>query len=95
MMRDSVNAGKTRVLLAAALAFMAQGAWSEESNDAEPSAEAATAHETVTSVRPAEFDIPAYIEELNKRLSEKLAREIEALNAARVELAIAEVPTRG
>ena len=96
MKPDSVTAGKTRVLLVAALALMAQGAWSEESNDARASADAVNASETVTSApRPVEIDIAAYIEAFNKRLSEKLAREIEALNAARIEFVIAEVPTRG
>ena len=96
MKPDTVTAGKTRVLLAAALAFMAQGAWSEESNDARQPASTAAATETETSAtQPVEIDVKAYIEALNKRLSDELAREIEALNAARIELAIAEVPTRG
>jgi hypothetical protein len=93
MMLKSVTEGKT-LLLAGVLALVAQGAWSDESNDAKAPAAAGTA--TETSDRPAlEIDISAYIEALNKRLSEQLQRDIEALNAARVELAIAEVPTRG
>lgn len=96
MMLKTVTAGKTRVLLAAALAVMAQGAWSEESNDSQEPAGTAAANETVTSSeRPVEIDIRAYIEALNKRLADELAREIEALNAARIELAMPEVPTRG
>jgi hypothetical protein len=98
MKTDSVTAGKTRVLLVAALAFMAQGAWSEERSHARAEAPAliAGASETVTSApRPVEIDIAAYIEAFNKRLTEKLSREIEALNAARIELAMPEVPTRG
>ena len=96
MMLKTVTAGKTRVLLASALAIMAQSAWSDESDVAQAPADAPIANETAAPAeQPVSFDIPAYIEELNKRLSEKLNREIEALNAARVELALAEVPTRG
>lgn len=92
MMLKSVTEGK-KLLLAGVLALVAQGAWSEESNDAK---QLAAGNATETSARPAhEVDISAYIEALNKRLSEKLAREIDALNAGRVELVIAEVPTRG
>ena len=93
MMRKSVTEGK-RLLLAGVLALVAQGAWSEESTDAKAPAAAETA--TETSARPAlEIDISAFVEALNKRLSEQLRRDLEALNATRVELAIAEVPTRG
>jgi hypothetical protein len=73
MKTDSVTAGKTRVLLVAALAFMAQGAWSEERSHARAEAPAliAGASETVTSApRPVEIDIAAYIEAFNKRLTE-------------------------
>jgi len=92
----SVTAGKARALLATALALMAQGAWSEERNVEREPASTVAANETVASLRRSvEIEIRAIIEDLNKRLSEQLVREIEALNAARVELAIAEVPTRG
>jgi len=95
MKLKTVTAGKTTVVLAAALALMAQSALSEERNvEREPASIAA--NETVAALkRSVEVEIRAYIEALSKRLSEELAREIEALNAARVELAIAEVPTRG
>jgi hypothetical protein len=94
MMRNSVTDGKSRVLLAAVLALFAQGAWSDERRaDLEP---AVAPEETPSAARQRiEVEIRAYIEALNKRLTEELAREIEASNASRVELAIAEVPTRG
>ena len=96
-MLKSVTEGTTPVLLAGALALMAQGAWSDENRDSstEPVV-IVTATATATSAKlPVEIDIRAYIEALNKQISDELTREIEALNAARVELAIAEVPTRG
>jgi hypothetical protein len=96
MMQKSATAGKTRVLLAAALALMAQGALSEESKVARQPAGTEAASETLASAtRLAESEIRAFIEALNKRLAEELAREIEALNAARIEFAMPEVPTRG
>lgn len=96
MKLKTVTAGKTPVVLAAALALMAQSASGEERNVGREPATIAAANETVAALkRSVEVEIRAYIEALNKRLSEELAREIEAFNAARVELAIAEVPTRG
>lgn len=96
MKPKTVTAGKTPVVLAAALALMAQGASSEERNVERQPAGTAAASETIAALkRSVEIEIRASIEALGKRLSEELAREIEALNAARVELAIAEVPTRG
>jgi hypothetical protein len=96
MKLKTVTAGKTPVVLAAALALMAQSASSEERNIERQPAGTATAIETIESLkRSVEIELRAYVEALSKRLSEELAREIEALNAARVELAIAEVPTRG
>jgi hypothetical protein len=92
MMLKSVKAGNSRILFAGVLALIAQGAWSDESNDSQEPAVAVTE----TSVRPqVKVDINAYIEAFNERLSEELARAIEATNASRIEFAIAEVPTRG
>jgi hypothetical protein len=42
-----------------------------------------------------EADAKAYMEALNQRLAEELARDLKAIGAPRVELVIAEVPTRG
>jgi hypothetical protein len=92
-MLKSVTEGRSRVLLAGVLALIAQGALSEESVRSEEPTTVAT---TESSARlQVEIDVRAYIEALNKRLSEALAREIEALHASRIEIAIAEVPTRG
>jgi hypothetical protein len=75
---------------------MAQGAWSESNNDAQKPAVAATETVTVTAAEPpVEVDVRAHIDALNKRLVDELSRQIKALDAARTELVIAEVPTRG
>lgn len=96
MMLKSVTEGTTPVLLAGALALMAQGAWSDEHRESTEPAIIVTATATATSAKlPVEIDINAYIEALNRQISDELVREIEALSAARVELVIAEVPTRG
>jgi hypothetical protein len=92
MMLKSVTEGKSRILLAGVLALIAQGAWSDESNDSQEPAVAAT---EISVRRQVEVDIRTSIEAFNKRLSEELARAIEATNASRIEFAIAEVPTRG
>jgi hypothetical protein len=94
MLRKSVTEGTSRILLAGVLALVAQGAWSGERSEAREPAVAPTEAQTAAHQR-IEVEIRAYIEALNKRLIEKLARAIEATNAARIELAMPEVPTRG
>jgi hypothetical protein len=94
MMRKSVTPGTSRILLAGVLALVAQGARSDESSAAHRPAVAPQETETAARQR-IEIEIQAYIEALNKRLAEELAREIEASSASSIEIAIAEVPTRG
>jgi hypothetical protein len=93
MMIKSVREGKSPMLLAGVLALMTQSAWSDETQEA--SEPVAVAEAVAAARQRVEADAQAYIEALNQRLSEELARDYEAIGAARTVLVIAEVPTRG
>jgi hypothetical protein len=93
MLIKSVTERKSRILLAGVSALMTQAAWSEESKPTEP--EAIVDSRQADARQQVEADAKAYIEALNRRLMQELARDLEAIGAARVELVIAEVPTRG
>jgi hypothetical protein len=91
MMLKSVTERKSRILLAGVLAVMTQVAWSDDNRQApEPAVPVPAA-----LLLQLEADAKAYMEALNQRLAEELARDLEAIGAPRVELVIAEVPTRG
>ena len=85
--------GTSRILLSSALALSAQSAWSDDGQAARD--QAAGSEKTATAREQLEADVQAYIEAINRRLAEDLARDLEAIAASRIEIVIAEVPTRG
>jgi hypothetical protein len=103
MMSRKVKERMSRAALAGALFLLSQAALSSEGQ------EAARAPEKVTVTLPqdwAGYSLPtkvidssqqfaALTEALDKRVAKDLARQFETLEVSRVELAIAEVPTRG
>lgn len=100
MMRKTTKLRMSRVLVAGAVALLSQGAWSDDGNIAAsasttvgiqlPRPQMAPVHAKIAS------EVKAHVEALNRRLAEDLARALEeTLDASRIELAIAEVPTRG
>ena len=79
------------VLIAAALALLSQSAWSdqEEVRVTSPRMAIEIAQPKIAT------DAQAYIDALKQRLAEDLAKSLEAISASRIELVIAEAPTRG
>jgi hypothetical protein len=99
MMIKTTPEMKSRVLIAAVLGLLSQSAWSDQGQ----AATSALPEVRVTAPRQKieiadlkiSTDAQGYIEALNRRLAEDLAKDLEAIRASRVELVIAEVPTRG
>jgi hypothetical protein len=90
---------RQRVLLAGALALVSQAALSDETNAARTEAEeltvSAPSQEIAIADPRIETDAEAVIEAMNRQVAADLARIIEAISGARIELAISESPTRG
>ena len=93
MLIKSVTERKSRILLAGVLALLTQAAWTDEPDAA--ASKAPVAERPAEAIRQTDADAQAYIEALNRRLLQDLARDLEAISASRIELVIAEVPTRG
>jgi hypothetical protein len=98
-MNHTVAARKHRIVVAGALALMSQGAISGDSNASRNQFEELT----VTAPRPQiemtdariETDVKEQIEAVNRRFAKDLKNDLTTIGNTRIELVIAEVPTRG
>lgn len=99
MMIKTVTEGKTRVLIAGALALLTQGAWADDGEAARQApAEVKVSmpnQPIVIAETKLENDASEHIEALNRYLAAELEASLEAIRISRVELVLAEVPTRG
>lgn len=98
-MSKKITVRNGRLLSAAALVLLSRGAWSDDGQ--------ATRSESVGVTLPIpaamasvhakiETEVRAHVEALNRRLAEELARRLEEdIRSSRIELVMAEVPTRG
>jgi hypothetical protein len=93
------KAGKSRVLIAGALALLSQGAFSEEGRAAKDTAADITVsipnQRIEVEVAKLEASAREHIEALNARIAQEWAERLEAIGRKRFELVIVEVPTRG
>jgi hypothetical protein len=98
-MIKTIKAGKSRVLIAGALALMSQGVWSEEGQAAKDAAADITVSIPNQAIEVVAEKLQAsaseHIDALDQRIARDLADRLEAIGDSRFELAIAEVPTRG
>ena len=105
MTTELMTAKNSLALVAGLVALASQGAFSEDATvaPAKPEVGQDQAVITVTAPRQAieiaspelESDLSATIESLNRLLAKELEQRMDAIEAERIELAIAEVPTRG
>ena len=79
------------VLITGVLAFLSQSAWTDQEEVR------VTSERTAIEIAEPKIatDAQAYIDALKLRLAEDLAKSLEAISASRIELVIAEAPTRG
>lgn len=99
MMIKTVTEGKTRVLIAGALALLTQGVWADDGQAARNAPDvvkvSVSRDAVVTEEAKLDADAQAHIESLNRHIAAELEKNLEAIGFARIELVIAEVPTRG
>jgi len=98
-MIKTTTAGKSRVLIAGALALLSQGAWADGGEAAKVAASRVTVsipdQRIEIAAEKIDPSVRAHIEALNRQFAKELAERLEAIGKSRFELAIAEVPTRG
>jgi hypothetical protein len=98
-MSKKITVRDRRVLSAAALVLLSQGAWSDDGQAprSESAAVSLPLPAALASVHAKiEAEVRAHVEALNRRLAEELARRLEEdMRSSCIELVMAEVPTRG
>lgn len=96
MMIKTLTAGKTRVLIAGALAILSQSAWSDRGPAANSDLRLSIPQPRIEIATPKiEASAEAHIETLKRRIAEDLAASLAAIGDTRFELVTVEVPTRG
>lgn len=79
------------VLIAGVLALLSQSAWTDQ-EEVRVTSPRMTSEIAVPKIAT---DAQAYIDALKQRLAEDLTKSLEAIRSSRIELVIAEAPTRG
>lgn len=98
MLKDIVLKSKRRILVVAALGLFSQAALSGDAKadgKTEHLKVSATTAEIAIADPRIETDTDAVIDAINRRIAEDLARSLEAIGNARIQLAVSEFPTRG
>lgn len=99
MIIERLTERKNRFLIAGALALLSQGVWSNERQDAAraPTVVKVTAPSQQIEVTSPKIgtDVAHHRKAVDQQLREDLEQSLQAITTSRIELVIAEVPTRG
>ena len=98
MLMDTWLKSKRRILVMGALGLFSHAALSSEveANGKTEQLTVSASRAEIAVVDPRiETDTDAVIDAINRRIAEDLARSLEAIGNARIELAVSEFPTRG